>query len=793
MRRVVLFALLLLAAITVQAQTKLIFEETTPEAYLMKQGSGNQAYLNEIINLLSQADVSKRGARPARKPEFVVRMEQQARIADAGDKLQLRVQLAKINVNTDVTYKGFDVGDILFPDRVHAKVKLLDAAKKELKVYNVTDVAFKKEGVTLLDTSIPDTAKIPQKYSLVVDAKELIYTAGSVAKARRHFDLIRDYYAAEATIVQALQDVNRIRPDDVDRISLQERNLRQMEDMYARIQNEDFKTKLNLRQYDPVQLSTKMADLKRQLQERRRAVDYALSTMDLQFFNKGMSLATAGNATAAQSYFVKSLEVNPAFAPSHLQLARLDFVNGYIHEATTRTLALLTRLRIDPETRGQALVLAHDIYATHLSRGNNLTNRGDYETALQAFSTARELCHNVAGLQCNMPVLRDGEGRAAAGMFQRVVEEGKRELSRNNLAKADELAGEALNLQRQYNHWLRSAPEATDLQNQVKYTYYLQYIDKGKSYLSAKNYKAALDQFDNALDLQEAYTFRGVNELPDLAQRAAKPVLLGELKQGYEQAMANRLADARTVASNAMAMQSRYGLNQDAEVLRNYNLLRDRIFTQECQNAQTAYDTQIQKAQELARNKQFLVADKAYAEAQKIADQNNVCQIADFTARDGREAILPGVRYQQMMEDVNRFVASNRYTEAIQTYNQAEKLYLAEKVNRFGLTHVSLYNYARQTTKLPFAAEVVQHFTTLGEEEIAINLLTIILDKNYKNRKTKKVQQQIGRQLAHQDAQLGLQEDIKVLSAKYSNNNRDLKKLKKAYEKGRKKIAKTKK
>lgn len=794
MIRAILTVFLLFAAFAVQAQTKLIFEETTPEAYLMKYsttGNSSQTHINTIINLLKEGDVKKGGGRPSsRTPEFVVRMEQQARIADAGDKLQLKVQLSKISVNSDVTYKGFGVEDVLLPETLNLKVKLLDGRKRELQTFNLTNIALKKEGTTLLDVTIPDTTKAAPNYSLVVEAKELNYTAASVTKFRNYLSLIGDYYAADATITRALQDINLIQPDDVDRISQHNHNLRQMEDMYKRMKEQNYKEKLNLRLYDPQRLDQKMTDLNRLMQERRRAVDYALSTMDLQFFNKGMSLVTNGNPNAARAYFEKSLGVNSKFAPSHLQLARLDFINGYLNEATARTLDVLTRMRIDPETRQMLQVLAHDIYGAHMSQGHNLTNRGDYNAALHAFASARELCNNVGGLGCNLPALRDGEGRAANGIYRNIIAEGKRELTRNNIAQADRLAEEALRFQSDYRDVLPQPTEAVELQNQVKYTYYVSHIDKGKSYLNSKNYSAALSQFDAALDLEAAYSFRQIPELDALAKRAAKPVLLAELETGYEQAMHNQLTDARALASKAIAMQGRYGLDKDAEVISKYNLLRDRIVTQECQNAQYAYDEHVQKAKQLARNKQYLAADKAYLSALSVASDNTICQLADFTAKDGREAILPAVRYQQMLEDVNRFVASGRYTEALQTYNQAEKHYKAYEVNRFGLNHISLYNYARETTKLPFTAEVVQYYASLGEEEVAISLLTILLQKDYKNRKTKSVQEQLGKQLAAQDVQLGLKEDVGALAMKHTSNNRDLKQLRKAYEKERKRLAK---
>ena len=99
MKRTLLLIWILTAAFCVQAQTRLVFEETTSEAFLIKQvtaGNSSQTNSNSIIQLLNDGSTtSGKGGRPARKPEYVVRFEQHARIADAGDVLQLKVQLQK--------------------------------------------------------------------------------------------------------------------------------------------------------------------------------------------------------------------------------------------------------------------------------------------------------------------------------------------------------------------------------------------------------------------------------------------------------------------------------------------------------------------------------------------------------------------------------------------------------------------------------------------------------------------------------------------------------------------------
>lgn len=508
-------------------------------------------------------------------------------------------------------------------------------------------------------------------------------------------------------------------------------------------------------------------------------------------YNRGTILFTKGDYTAAQGYFIKSLEVNPKFAPSHLQLARLDFVNGYIYEAADRARNLLTTMRVDPETATSAMALAYDIYSTFISEGNSSTTNGHYEDALSAYAEAKKLCNTISGLRCNTTALHDGEARAAYGLYKRIIEDGKKSLVRNDLATAERLAEEAISFQQDYDFALHNVKEAAELLKQVKYQLYLQAIDKGKSYLVHKNYNAALNQFEAAGNLEREYAFSPMRELPLLAQKAAKPVLIAMLAEGYQQALDNQLAKARTMVSEAVDMQVRYALQQDKDVQNKYDLLRERIITQECMNAQAAYDRHFQNANELIREKKFISADLAYQAAIKVADDNATCHVASFTAKDSREHIASAVAYQQMLEDANRFVSSSRYKEAIETYNKAEKHYQVNGISKYGLVHASLFEFARNSKKLPFTAAVVNYFAVLGEEQASIDLLTSLLENGYAKGKTKKVQEQLGKQLAAKDAQRDTQGELKELAINYTNGLKSLKKLGKAYQKELKRLTKS--
>lgn len=791
MKKALLLIAIAFAAFTAQAQTKLLFEEKTAEAYLLKYGSGSgdsQAQLNSIINILKENQVTTRSGRPPRTPEFTLRFEQQAQITDAGDKLQLKMQVAKVQVSGSTDYKGFDLADALLPEKYRAKVQLLNARNEVVQVYDRT-VTLQPSGVALLQEQLPDTAA-NQNYKLQVVEDQVEYTAVDVQQLRDQLSLVRAYFVADSKVQHALKEVALVLPDDLDRLPLHDRKLHELEKQYESLKKENYSEKLNLKQQDPQRLKYKMEQLQQVLQERRKAVNYTLATIHEHFYNRGVSLLNNGNASVAQTYFAKSVEANPNFAPAHVQLARIDLRNGYIREATNRTRDVLTRMRVDPQTEQMALALGHDIYAAHITEGNRFITRGEYSFALESYAEARDLCSTIGGLRCNMQALNDGEARAAGGVYRSMVENGKRLLSRNDLQEAERVTREALSFQREYDYVLHNATEAGDLLSQVKFQYYLAFIDEGKRYLAQQNHRAALTQFEEALTLEQQYTFRPVQELRQLSQRAAKPVLLAMLGQGYELAMQNRLSNARQTAAEATAMQERYALVQDTEVRSKYNLLRERIFTQECINTQADYEKHFQNAQALVREKKFIAADQAYEAAIRSAEGMPECGIATFTATDGRAAIAVAAAYQRKLEEASHLISRNNYSAAILKYEEARTYYLAQQVNRFGLDHISLFNFAKDHPKQAFTAAVVGYYANEGEEQASIQLLAQLLEKGYRTGKTRKVQQQLGQQLALKDTRQEQLQDAKILSVKYSQNNPELKQLRKTYEKERKRLAK---
>lgn len=786
MKRSLLSVFILFLALAAQAQQKIIYQHTQPESYLMKfvnGGSGSQGHLNNIITELTKG----LNRRPGRT-EFVVHYEQQVRLTRSGNQLQVEAELRKLRATGDVTYRGFDVGDVLLPAKLEYNIKLV-RGQQVVRLYTFDELNLKEGRNELANFTLPDTTGSDQ-FQVRVEPKTLLYTQRSKARFLERTALINDYYNADVLLAGIFAEMQKIRPDDVENIMLHSQHLANIEGRIDQLLNRGFEQELQLQRYDPLQLSRKLNEADLQAQQRRAAINHAIATLDQIFYNRGLEALVNGNPRMATTYFQKSVQVNPAFAPSHYQLAKLDFVNGATREAAARTRDLLTRMHVDPNTQQLAHTLMNDIYLRYLADAENLTDRSRYTEALESFQAARELCGTVPGLSCNMRALADGMGRAKSGIYRNMLADARKALQLRDLNRAEQLVDEARRFQVANADAIPDAREANDVLADVKHQYYLRNIANGKKLLTERNYQAALEEFNAAFDLERTFALQPSSDLTELAKKAAKPVLLDKIAQGQERVKANRLDDARALASAVAGMQSQYGLNTDTDLSASYKLLRDKIFTQECVNTQAVYDRHYQNAQQLIREKKYITAEQAFEAAIQAVRALPDCGISTATAVDAKGEILPAATYQKALEQVEGLVRGYKYEEAVQKYLAAERYYNQFGISKFGLDFTPLFDYALQHPRQDFTAEAARYFTGQQQEEKAIVLLRQLLENRYAAGKMKGTLDKIGQQLAVQDVVSNPNGDPKKLAIGHTKGHKKLKRIEKAYKKQWKKLKK---
>ncbi|AMM51410.1 hypothetical protein TH61_09790 [Rufibacter sp. DG15C] len=774
------FTALLLVSGQAMAQSKVIYDQKRQESFAISSVD-NQA----LARMAEELEMpSNRRTRLLLPIEF----EQQERITKSGGQITLSVQVRNVRVRDRVPYRGFDMAQAFDPSVISAKVQLLGREDKVLQTITVASKDINRDGsAELVQATIQDTSAF-EGYKLRVIDRTLDFSARNRNAVGERVALVKEYYEMDGGLAQLSRELQAINPNDLDYLAQHKDRLIALQANLDRLERKNLDRELDLNQHDPIQLRRKMKDLAYQFKERALALDQMYARLPEIFYSRGLELAMNGNVRGGRDFFMRSIQANPTFAPSHLQLARLDLKEGYVKEAGQRTRDILNGMQPDPETYRFAQELALDIQNDYVREGEKLNNQGKYREALQEFEDAREFCRSISSLRCRPELWDRGIAQAKNGIYDTYLKDGQKALDQKQLGQAEKIARDAQAFAQQNKTAIGDDVDARNLMREVQQQYYANFMADGRKALQAKQYSNALAAFEKAKNKALDYQLKEQADAVSLTRQAAKPVLLSKIAVAENQALGNLLAQARTAAGEVSAMQVKYGLVNDKDLDVKFRGLSQRIFSQECQNAQAAYDQHYRTALQLSSEKKFHLAANALEEAIASARENGGCAISTATADVELTRIDAPARYQEMLIQVDGLVSKGQMAEAVQTYLQAGQQYQDADLMRFGLVHTSLVTFGVQHANKTFIAEVAKYVAANAEPTAAIDLLKRLIVLDYSGYNLNKLQELVGEQLATRDAQANPKANYKAMAETYTAGNKDLKKLNKAYQKKFKKL-----
>jgi tetratricopeptide (TPR) repeat protein len=763
------------------AQSKVLYEQNRLETLTLS--SFENAELAAIATDLGKTNTHRSG-----KLLLPLEFDQQEKITREGDLLLLRVGVKNMRVREQVLYRDFDFADLLTPTVLFAKVQLLGKEDKILQTIEVSNKAIGQDGSSVLvQTSVRDTSGF-DGFKLRVVEKKLSFSSDNRSAVQQRIAQIKRYYDTDARLAQLSRDLQTINPNDIDHLGQQIDRFKKMEHALHRLLDNRLDRELDLNRHDPIQLKRRGKDLENRFGERRLALDQMWARLPEIFYTRGLELAMNGNARAGREFFERSLQANPAFAPSHLQLARLDYKEGYLKEASQRTRELLNRMQVDPETHRFGQELALDIQNAYVRQGEQLNNQGKYRQALEQFEQARDFCRGISSLRCRSELWEEGIAFAKSGIYDNLLRDGRQALNQRNLGQAEKLAKEAQQYARTNKTAIDSDAAAVTLLREVQQQVYLNHMADGRGALQRSQFKAALQAFEQGKSLASDFNLTVQPDADHLLRQAARPVILEMIAQGQSQANANQLAQARTVAGQITNLQIRYGLINDKVLDGKFRDLSKGIFSQECANAQVAYDQHYQRSLQYSKERNFAQAAAELDLALASAKNNGGCAISPATAEVELTRIDAPAHYQELLQKANSLISQNNMSEAVKIYQEAGRHFEAREVSRFVMSHAPLLTYALGQENKGFAVEVAKHAAASGDATGAIALVKRLATLKYSTYNLNQLQEHIGEQLAIRDVQTNPKANYKAQAEAYTNGSKDLKKLRKAYEKKFKKL-----
>ena len=163
-----------------------------------------------------------------------------------------------------------------------------------------------------------------------------------------------------------------------------------------------------------------------------------------------------------------------------------------------------------------------------------------------------------------------------------------------------------------------------------------------------------------------------------------------QINNGDSLVLINKLTEARNIVRKTVDMQLKYSLTNEKTINKQLEELRKKIFSQQCDNAQKAFDDSYSKGKDALTKQDYVKADNFFIDAEETAEQNKDCGITIGKIIEEHLTIQPAATYLKMMEQVNNFQFEGNYHNAQEKYNEAGNYYSTNNVSIFTIQHESL-------------------------------------------------------------------------------------------------------
>jgi hypothetical protein len=785
MKRLV-FLLVIFVSLNIFGQEQILFENTTIENYVLKYKPSNDPS-QQVINYLLNTLATNRNRQYT--PQVTFQHKQNLMVSRSGSNLTIEMKLYEFACKDAMVYRDFSICEPFIPESFSCDLVFKRKIDRDnIEVYKIRDQQI-DVNQTIKRYNRVDTTNY-KNFQLFVESLEFNYNEKNRQRLEQKIGIIDYYYDVSSRLNMAMNDLHIMAPNNIDLLPNYQQTLMNISGMIAEIENQQLVQFVINEGHDPLRFQIRFQELKTVFTQKQQAVQYTLSILHEIYYNRAMEMIVNNKPLAARNLLMKSLEANPGFAPALLQLAKLDYNEGYIDDAAIKITDLFQRLNPDPNTFSLGLELCENIYNSYLYLTSQFIGDEQFEKALYQLNKTIDFCSGIRDFGCSDQInvfKRD----IHTGIYHQKLDEVEQLINAEELNKAEEKLKIAESYMRAHQGFVEDGGRKETLLIIIKNKQYKLYITFGKHALDGSNYYQAFDYFKLAKELENQYPLENDNRLPDFLRQSVKPIILADLQQGQQYVKSNELEKAREIVKKAMSLQSEYGLMEDPNINPLVDQLKSEILTQECINAQNEYDKLFADAEIMIYEKSFIDAEKTLINAISISSRYPDCGIDVSKADNKKLEILPAATYLKLLNKSNDNIRYKMYDKAITQYLLAERHFYQQEVAKFGLVHEKFDDFIQKQDN-GFMVHTLTYYTNRKELDKTLGLMSILKSRNYKNKYIKEEQQRLGEELAINDYKENQNLDPKVSVNQYTSGDKYYKYLYRSYKKKYKKLVKGK-
>lgn len=390
----------------------------------------------------------------------------------------------------DVYYKGFEISDVLIPQKVAFNV-ILVCENNYLNNRRFEDIALDENGRCKVEFNF-DVLDESQKFSLKFENVRFYSTNEAEKQFDERIAHIDDYFASGALMDYMLREFSEIESRSNSLINLYF-NLKELERLYGIVSHEPFIKELNIRSDDVAGYFQKLTSLQNQLARYTEYFEILLRSSDNVNINNSINQYADVYVKSATKIIMHSQTVTHSHSNYFYSLGLIDYNSVMIQRIKKDMKRIISKT--DYTDKADYLIdrFSNEVFDIFICRASNLINDQNYHAALGLLHNAQHfynLTQNT-GIPTELTILIS---RANYGIYDsyllltnKAIDLGNYELAENYIAKAKSFRDEN-----------RRSIIVDDYLTNISDKLTLLYIAKGNQLNQNGEFQKAVDCFEHA-------------------------------------------------------------------------------------------------------------------------------------------------------------------------------------------------------------------------------------------------------------------------------------------------------
>ncbi len=648
-KSLLIFALSVTLSFNSVAQSKVLYEKSATEKYIIRSGSTDNSAKRAILKRIGKGNSLSTNA-----VKLNFSFLETHEILKSQNNITFNVRLSQVKITGNTNYRGFPVGEFLLPSKMSLKMDWKNEKGKLLNSYTFSHIDVSGRGTSQLVNKTVTDSTDNEDYMIITKQMNFLYSSKQQSEFSRKADLIDQYYAELKTIKNKKLAIERINRNEetlrhLKRIEVifDYRDLAAKTIEYAQgVEQLNFYTTLPLNRTDPENIKQAVENLISKSKVLLHSSEHIISELHIIYHERGLEMLARGKHDAADRLFRKSIKTKPEFAPPHYQIAKMLYNAGYTADAVNEVFEI-RGMNPDPLTKQLTVELAQGIYNDYILEAADLNSAKKYDAALSVLNSAKRLCNDFPEVECRAD-MDEQHDRAIWGKFNILLAKSDNVFRQNKLYDAEQLLLAAKDYREQHIAVLQNEE---DIARRFGNIYY-KFIDFGRKETTKKDFLQALKDLAEARRICKSYREVQCSDDLDIAFKNARngqyDKLLDKARRSFSQSQLdnsdNELADAK---SYRMQYSLKLNLKEDKLLLdikqkRYDNAIEAGLRNEKSENYKKALE-HYDNAKFIASNYKLRINTYLNRYIKK-ASENYILQICANGERNVKANVLPEAR-----------------------------------------------------------------------------------------------------------------------------------------------------